>query len=239
MARPELVYVVLPAYNEEENITHLLEEISRCLANYRVIVVNDGSQDRTGSLARSYSERMPITVLDHEDNQGLGGALRTGILHIIQHGSPNSAIVTMDSDLTHDPASVPELLNELDNGFDVVVGSRYTPGGRQLNIPISRRILSWGINILFRLRGSSVKDNTSGFRCFRFDALRKAVARFGDDFICTNEFASTALILLRLQRIGARMMEYPIVLDYSRKCGRSKMHLLRTVLSYLSVLRSA
>jgi len=130
-------------------------------------------------------------------------------------------------------------MKELDNGFDVVVGSRYAPGGRQLNLSFYRRILSRGINTLLQLKGSNVKDNTSGFRCFRFKTLKHAVTKFGDDFISTDGFASTVLILLRLQSIGAHMMEVPIVLDYSRKSGRSKMNLLRTVFSYLSILRFA
>ncbi|MHA2313448.1 MAG: glycosyltransferase family 2 protein, partial [Candidatus Thorarchaeota archaeon] len=143
-----LVYFLLPAYNEEENLPDLFTAIADAMTNYHVVLVNDGSQDQTGKIAREYAEKMPMTVIDHEENKGLGGALKTGIFHIVEKGQEGAAVVTMDSDLTHDPQMVPSMVRELDSGFDVIVASRYAPGGEQRNLPLSRTILSWGINIL-------------------------------------------------------------------------------------------
>ncbi|MHA2117978.1 MAG: glycosyltransferase family 2 protein, partial [Candidatus Thorarchaeota archaeon] len=170
-----LVYFLLPAYNEEENLPDLLSAIDDTMTDYHIVLVNDGSLDRTAEIAKEYARKMPLTVIDHEENQGLGAAMKTGIFHIIENGQGGSAVVTMDSDLTHDPEMVPLMMRELENGIDVVIGSPYAPGGEQQNLPFSRRILRWGINLLFRMKGSTVKDNTSGFRCIRFGVLKRAV----------------------------------------------------------------
>ena len=233
-----LVYILLPAYNEEENLPDLFAGIADAMTDYRIILVNDGSQDHTGELAREYAEKMPITVIDHEENMGLGRALKSGILHIIENCQDGTAVVTMDSDFTHDPQMVPLMMRELDDGNDVVVASRYVPGGGQRNMSLWRRILSWGINRLIRMKGSSVKDNTSGFRCIRLSALRRAVEKFGDEFINTREFTATALILLRLQNVGVIIKEVPMVLDYGLKRGPSKLKVGPAIRAYLRLLRN-
>jgi dolichol-phosphate mannosyltransferase len=234
-----LVYFLLPAYNEEENLPDLFTAIADAMTNYHIVLVNDGSEDRTGEIAHEYAKKLPMTVIDHEENRGLGAALKTGILYLVEHGQDGAAVVTMDSDLTHDPQMVPMMVRELEKGFDVIVASRYIPGGEQRNLPLSRRILSWGINLLIRMKGSTVIDNTSGFRCIRLDALRLAVEKFGDDFINTREFTSTVLILLRLLSVGVKTKEVPIVLDYGLKRGASKMKVGRTIRAYLRLLRTA
>ncbi|MHA2002510.1 MAG: glycosyltransferase [Candidatus Thorarchaeota archaeon] len=233
-----LVYFLLPAYNEEENLPHLFAAIADSMTYFHVVLVNDGSQDRTREIAQEFAEEMPMTVINHDENKGLGCALKTGIFHIVEEGEGDAVVVTMDSDLTHNPQMVPYMVRELDNGYDVVVASRYAPGGEQRNLPLSRRILSWGINLLIRMKGSTVKDNTSGFRCIRLSALKRAVDKFGDELINTREFTSTVLILLRLLSVGVRTKEVPIILDYELKRGASKMKVGRTIRAYLRLLRS-
>jgi dolichol-phosphate mannosyltransferase len=238
VSRLTLVYFLLPAYNEEENLPHLFAAIADSMTYFHVVLVNDGSQDRTREIAQEFAEEMPMTVINHDENKGLGCALKTGIFHIVEEGEGDAVVVTMDSDLTHNPQMVPYMVRELDNGYDVVVASRYAPGGEQRNLPLSRRILSWGINLLIRMKGSTVKDNTSGFRCIRLSALKRAVDKFGDELINTREFTSTVLILLRLLSVGVRTKEVPIILDYELKRGASKMKVGRTIRAYLRLLRS-
>ncbi|MFX0045844.1 MAG: glycosyltransferase family 2 protein [Candidatus Hermodarchaeota archaeon] len=233
------VYFLLPAYNEEENLPALFHAIAQAAHEYQIILINDGSTDTTGDIAHEHAKRMPVTVLNHEANQGLGAALKTGISYIVGNGSDGSAVVTMDSDLTHDPALVPDMVSELSKGYDVVVRSRYVPGGQQLNLPFHRRILGRAINILLRLRGSSARDSTSGFRCISIEALRRSVEMFGDSFITTVEFTSTAQILMRLQAAGARIKELPVSLDYRRKMGLSKMNIPRTIRAYIRYLQQS
>jgi dolichol-phosphate mannosyltransferase len=238
VSRLTLVYFLLPAYNEEENLPHLFAAIADSMTYFHVVLVNDGSQDRTREIAQEFAEEMPMTVINHDENKGLGCALKTGIFHIVEEGEGDAVVVTMDSDLTHNPQMVPYMVRELDHGYDVVVASRYAPGGEQRNLPLSRRILSWGINLLIRMKGSTVKDNTSGFRCIRLSALKRAVDKFGDELINTREFTSTVLILLRLLSVGVRTKEVPIILDYELKRGASKMKVGRTIRAYLRLLRS-
>jgi dolichol-phosphate mannosyltransferase len=233
------VYFLLPAYNEEENLPALFQAISQVDFEYRIILVNDGSNDMTGEIALDHAKHMPMTVLNHEVNQGLGAALKTGISYIVGNGNPGSAVVTMDSDFTHDPALVNDMITELSNGYDVVVRSRYISGGKQLNLPFHRRILGRAINLLLRLRGSNAKDSTSGFRCISIELLRRAVERFGDSFITTTEFTSTPQILMRLQASGARIKELPVCLDYKKKVGLSKMNISRTIRAYMRYLQQS
>ncbi|NWF96595.1 MAG: glycosyltransferase [Candidatus Thorarchaeota archaeon] len=230
------IYFLLPAYNEEQNLPDLFEAIDAAVTNYRVVLVNDGSKDRTGDIARQYAMRMPITILTHRRNGGLGAALNTGIRYIVAHAEPDAVVVTMDSDLTHDPALVPAMVREIERGYDVVVTSRYVRGGGQHNLALSRRVLSRGINTLLRLKGSKVLDNTSGFRCIRVDALKRALDKYQHSFITTTEFTATVEILVHLQSSGARVKESPIDLDYGKKRGQSKMKVLRTIRTYIRML---
>jgi dolichol-phosphate mannosyltransferase len=232
-----IVYFLLPAYNEEQNLPELFDEIGKSVDGFRIILVNDGSQDRTGEIAEEYSKRMPMTILTHEKNKGLGAALRTGIDYIVRNSEKGSVVVTMDSDLTHDPAMVKEFLKEIAKGYDVVIASRYEPGGGQMNLPIRRMILSKAINTLLRIKGSKVKDNTSGFRCLTIEIMRKAARKYGNDFIRTSGFTATAEILMKTQKIGAKVKEIPLMLDYGKKRGKSKLKVRKTVTAYIKMLR--
>jgi dolichol-phosphate mannosyltransferase len=230
------IYFLLPAYNEEENLPGLFQAIDESVENYRIILVDDGSSDRTGRIARDFASKIPITILTHKKNEGLGAALNTGFRYIAENGEENSVIVTMDSDLTHDPAMVPSMMEELEKGYDVVVTSRYVKGGAQYNLSLSRRVLSRGINTLLRMKGSRVLDNTSGFRCMKIEVLQKALEKYKNEFITSTEFTSTVEVLLRLQGSGAKVKEVPIDLDYGKKGGESKMKVGRTIRTYLSML---
>jgi len=229
-------YFLLPAYNEEENLPGLFQAITESVENYRIILIDDGSSDRTGIIARDFASRIPLTILTHRKNEGLGAALKTGFQYIAENGDENSVIVTMDSDLTHDPNMVPGMMKELEKGYDVVVTSRYVKGGAQYNLPLLRRVLSRGINTLLRMKGSRVLDNTSGFRCIKIEALRKALNKYKNEFITSVEFTATVEVLLRLQGAGAKIKEVPIELDYGKKGGASKMKVGRTIRTYLSML---
>ncbi len=231
-----LTYFVLPAYNEESSLGDLFEQIDKSVTNYQIILINDGSSDRTGEIAEYYSTRIPITILTHTTNQGLGTSLRTGINYLIRNGVDNSVVVTMDSDLTHDPKMVPHFIKIIDAGFDVVVASRYVKGGTQRNLPLSRVILSWGVNMLIRIHGSKVLDNTSGFRCIRLEALRAANAKYGNQFITSSGFVAAAEILIKLQSIGSKVREVPLRLDYGLKKSPSKLKMWDTITAYLTTL---
>jgi dolichol-phosphate mannosyltransferase len=232
-------FIVLPCFNEENNVKPVIHSIDRALkptTSYKIIAVNDGSRDRTGQVLKDLSSDYPIEILEHEINQGLGAALRTGLVAAAEEVSEDDFVVTMDSDNTHDPKHVLDMLIAA-QGADVVVGSRYVKGGRQLNVPAHRVILSWVINVLVKtVLQLPSRDNTSGLRCFRACLLKKLYCTFRTGMIESRGFVASLELLLKAVRSGGSVVEVPIVLDYGKKGGASKMHLLSTVSAYLMLL---
>ena len=229
------VYVVLPAYNEEASLPPLLDAIQSALepagVAYRVIVVDDGSRDGTAGVATEASLRMPVELVPHVVNQGLAAAIRTGLAAALARCGANDVVVTMDCDNTHPPRLIPGLLEMVADGRDVVIASRFQPGARVIGVPASRQVYSvgakWLFQVMFPIRG--VRDYTCGYRAYRAEALRQAVARFGDDLISETGFSCMADLLLKLRRLSLVMGEVPLELRYDRRGDGSKMRVLRTI----------
>jgi dolichol-phosphate mannosyltransferase len=167
------VLVVLPTYNEAENIDHVLRRVRAALPDAGVLVVDDGSPDGTATMAEKLGAELGnIEVLRRTAKSGLGSAYRAGFAWGLERGW--EAFVEMDADLSHEPEALPSLIAPLSEGVDLVVGSRYVPGGSIPNWRWHRRVLSQGGNVyaalLLRLH---VADSTSGFRAYRAEALRR------------------------------------------------------------------
>jgi dolichol-phosphate mannosyltransferase len=236
------VVIALPAYNEENSLGPLLESIDAAMAaagiRYQVIVVNDGSLDDTGLVASRASFSKPVTLVDHDANRGLAAALRTGLAAAVRAARPGDVIVTMDADNTQPAGLIPRLVRLVGEGRDVVIASRFQPGSRTVGVPWNRYLLSYGARALFQLafpmRG--VRDYTCGFRAYRADVLRQALADYGDSFVSETGFSCMADVLLKLRRYPLVIGEAPMVLRYDHKGGASKMRVLRTVRQTLSLI---
>ena len=229
-----VVFIVLPAYNEASNLQAVVEDLDRANANaaalFHVIVVDDGSSDATGEIARRYMGSMRVTLVQHSSNLGLGMAVRSGILRAVELADDRDVVVTMDADNTHTPGTIAPMTEGIDAGLDVVIASRYTRGAVCRGIPLTRRLLSRAASFLFRalcpIQG--VQDFTSGYRAYRVSALREALSCYGDELFNQEGFQCMVDILLKMSRLGLRFGEVPIVLRYDRKKGGSKMRVLRT-----------
>jgi len=228
------VIVVLPAYNEEANIGRLLDRIEEHSAdgflNYQVVVVNDGSRDRTPEILEEYARKMPVAVYHHTVNQGLGTTIRDGITYATKIAGDKDIIVTMDADETHSPGLIPRMVRMIREGHDVVIASRYQPGAMVCGLVVHRRLISWlsswFMRAVFPTRG--VRDYTCGFRAYRAAILKAAFARYGDSFIDQQGFQCMVDILLKLRRMSLIFGEVPMILRYDLKEGASKMRLART-----------
>jgi len=168
------VSIIIPTYNERENITPLVERIDRALNshNYEVVFVDDNSKDGTAELINSLAGRYPVRVLVRKDERGLATAVVHGIAH-----SNGDTVVVMDADLQHPPEVIPELLHKTENGADIVIGSRYVEGGGMKGWGLTRRIISAGAIILAHLllpTTRAVKDPMSGFFAFKRSGLHQA-----------------------------------------------------------------
>jgi len=216
------VYVVLPTYNERENLTPLVERLlSLPVPGLRVLVVDDASPDGTGELAEELARRYPgrVEVIHRPGKQGLGTAYCQGFALALQRGA--DCVVQMDADFSHPPELVPRLLAALEE-HDVAVASRYAPGGGlDPRWPWRRRLISRLANLYARLvLGLPLADVTGGFKAFRREALERA----GLTTARTAGFGFQAEMNYRCHRAGLRLVEVPFVFQ-ERRWGRSKIGL--------------
>lgn len=237
------IKVVLPAYNEEQSLPPLLNRLERAYEesglNIEILVVNDGSKDRTSEVARNFRGQLKVEVLDLHPNRGLAGAIKAGLFEAVkQCKSDDDIIIIMDADNTHTPGLILRMVRLITEGCDVVIASRYQPGSRVIGLSRFRRLLSDGASWLFRIlvgiRG--VRDYTCGYRAYRVEVLRKAFALYQENFIRQSGFGCMIEILLRIQKFDPIIQEVPLILRYDLKEGESKMKIWRTIKQTLKLL---
>jgi dolichol-phosphate mannosyltransferase len=229
------VFVVLPAYNEGPTIGRLFDHINNALSEvsivYHVVLVDDGSEDNTLTVAKKYASHMPITIERHDVNKGLGATIRDGLARAVTLASDSDVIITMDADDTHSPGLILRMVEMIREGHDVVIASRFQPGSRVIGVPPHRELLSLCASWLFRLvlpiRG--VRDFTCGFRAYRAEVLRNAIAQYGERFVDRDGFECMVDILLKLRSMNLVFGEAPFILRYDHKDGHTKMNVGRTI----------
>jgi dolichol-phosphate mannosyltransferase len=210
--------VVLPTYNEAENIVEVLDLVRAAVPDADVLVVDDGSPDGTADLAERWgSEHGGVSVMRRAGKQGLGSAYRAGFRYGLEHGY--GVMVEMDSDLQHDPAMLPALIHTVRDGADLAIGSRYVPGGQVPGWTWSRRFISQGGNRYASIvLGMPLRDSTAGFRAYGADAL----ARIDLDSIKADGYGFQIEMAYQVMRNGGRIVEVPITFG-DRQRGTSKM----------------
>jgi len=212
------VLVVVPTYNEAENIVKVLHRVHEALPEAGILVVDDGSPDGTAELVvESTSEGDEVHVLSRASKSGLGSAYRSGFAWGLERGY--EAFVEMDADFSHDPDALPDLVAPLEAGYEVVIGSRYVPGGSIPNWSWYRHLLSWGGNRYASVvLGLGVADSTAGFRAYAATVLR----RLDLDRIRAEGYGFQIEMTYRAKQAGASITEVPIRF-VDRVAGESKM----------------
>ena len=209
--------LIIPTYNEAENLSPLLQEIFAYAPLTDVLIVDDHSPDGTGELADELQKKdVRVHVLHRAGKLGLGTAYLAGFKFALAHGY--DAAFEMDADFSHDPCYLPDFLRAIEDA-DVVIGSRYIVGGNTPNWSALRRLISGGGNIFARLiLGIPVHDCTSGFRCYR----RRVLESIDLDAVQSHGYAFQVELTYRVMMQGFQMVETPIVFR-DRRCGKSKM----------------
>ena len=211
------ILVVIPTYNEAENIARLIPQVLEQAEGVEVLVVDDSSPDGTGDIVRALSEGDPrVHMLLRNAKMGLGTAYVAGFKYALTGGY--DFVFEMDADFSHSPKEIPNFLAKMKD-HDLVLGSRYTKGVRVLNWPMQRLLLSWTANVWTRFfTGIPVHDATGGFKCYRIDVLRS----INLDKITSNGYAFQIEMSYKVWRKGLRIGEIPIVF-LDRDAGTSKM----------------
>jgi dolichol-phosphate mannosyltransferase len=221
-ASPEDVRAVvcLPTYNERENLEPMIRELGAVLdtSRDRVLVIDDASPDGTGEIAERLASELPwVSVLHRERKEGIGPAYVAGFRRALEVGA--ELVLEMDCDFSHDPTDVPRLVAAAEGGADLVLGSRYAPGGGTRNWGLLRRIVSRGGCLYAQvLLGVRVRDLTGGFKCFR----RQTLEAIDLDALSAHGYAFQIETTYRVRRAGLRVAEVPITF-VERRAGASKM----------------
>ena len=216
--------VVIPTYQEADNIVGLLQAIRRQCPDLDVLVVDDNSPDGTAGLAESVGETLGgVEVVLRPGKEGLGAAYRHGFRHALDAGY--DPVLQMDADFSHDPAVLPELLAAVAGGAEVAVGSRYVPGGAVRNWTWLRRQLSrWGNQYAQSMLRLVFRDATTAFRAYRAEVLE----RIDIDGTTANGYLFQIETAFRLSAAGITVAELPITF-VDRLAGSSKMAVVRTM----------
>jgi dolichol-phosphate mannosyltransferase len=206
----------LPTYNERENLEPMLRALGD--KGVEVLVIDDNSPDGTGELADGLAEELGyVSVLHRERKEGLGPAYLAGFRRALADGA--DLVLEMDCDFSHDPKDVPRLIAAAEEGADLVLGSRYVDGGAIQNWGALRRFVSSGGSLYARiLLGTSVRDLTGGFKCYR----RQVLETIGLESIHSKGYAFQIETTYRALRAGFRVVEIPITF-VDREAGGSKM----------------
>ena len=213
------ILIFTPTYNERANIARLIPMLRASLPDAHILVVDDDSPDGTGTLVREMEQKdSHVRLLHRSEKQGLGRAILAGMRWGIENNY--DLIIQMDADLSHDPLYIAEMVKRAGDA-DLVIGSRYIPGGGIAHWPAHRRALSWFANIYVRtVLNLPVKDTTSGYRCWR----RTALENLDLDSVSSNGYSFQVEMLHRISQRRYEIAESPIIftdrVDGSSKLGR-------------------
>jgi dolichol-phosphate mannosyltransferase len=222
LAAPATPWLILPTYNEAENIEAIVaaagDVLARATEVYKILIVDDGSPDGTGEIAdRLAGERQQVEALHRTEKKGIGPAYLAGFRYALDHGA--AYVMEMDSDFSHDPADLARLLAAVHAGADLALGSRYVPGGGVSDWGLLRRLVSEGGSMYARwVLGLGVRDLTGGFKCFK----REVLEAIHFDGVRSQGYAFQVELTYRAVRGGFRVVEVPIVFK-DRELGQSKM----------------
>ncbi|MCJ7736356.1 MAG: polyprenol monophosphomannose synthase [Anaerolineae bacterium] len=229
------VTVIVPTFNERENIEALIIQLLALPLGLNVTVVDDNSPDGTGDIAdRLAAENLArVTVIHRSGKLGLGTAYLAGFQQALDAGS--DLICTMDADFSHNPRYIPSMVGKIREGYDLVIGSRYVRGGGTSGCTMERRLLSWGANFFARTAlGLRVHDTTAGFRCYRREVLESidlgAIRASGYSFLIE--------MLYMVQNRGWQVADVPIIFE-NRRLGASKISKNEVTRAMGTVLRLA
>jgi dolichol-phosphate mannosyltransferase len=237
------LFFLIPVYNEAANLRRLIRQVTGCAENLstvppQFVFVNDGSTDDTCAVLDEMAKMFPITVLDHATNAGVSAAFNTGFNHLLTHCDTADVIVTLEGDNTSDPGILKEMIDGIRQGADVVLASCHHHRGGIANVTWWRVILSHVANGLakYAFNLNAIATLSSFYRAYRVSSLQAVRAAYGEPLLRSGGFECMVELLAKLNYCDQLIEEVPMVLDSSRRSGKSKMRIVSTIGGYLRLL---
>ncbi len=239
-----MIYVILPAFNEEAGLPHVLNKLIEMQASsnqsFKVVVVDDGSKDSTSRVAQSYQNRLDLKLFTFTSNKGVAEVFRQGFEFACQDSrNPSEDIaIVLDSDNTQDPLVMLKMADQIRQGDDLVIASRFEGEGKMIGCPFLRSVFSYGVMALMRLIAGlpNVKDYSTFYRAYRIDLLKKGFDEYGDHLLDGKGFSVAAGLLLKLGNLTKKITEVPLILRYDLKGGASGNKIMKTIHGYLLLI---
>lgn len=237
------IIIGLPAYNESIAIAKLLDKINIVRDDMEeeleIMVVNDGSSDDTEGYLKDYSDRFShITYINHPVNQGLAEGMRTIVDYATVNFKAEDILIVLDADNTHNPSIIPAMVDKLTTkDLDIVIASRFEPGGQELGLTLDRKILSRGATLFATIvfNVDNVKDYSCGFRAYNIGFLNKMKDGYGKDLIEADGFECMIELIVKAGILDGKISEYPLILEYNLKETPSKMNAFKTIGGYFEL----
>jgi glycosyltransferase involved in cell wall biosynthesis len=238
------LYVVVPVFDEAPNLERLFDGLRTTEAevsdfDVRIVLVDDGSTDGTGDLARQYGVGADVTVLTHETNRGPGAAFGTAFAYLAGRVKPDDAVLTMEGDNTSRTELIAAMLRRAQEGHDAVFASPYMYGGGIVHTSTRRVLISHLANSLVKefYGVHGLLTVSSFFRLYRGACLLRLQECYGARIVERAGFESMVELVMKMTYLGMSISELPMVLDSSRRAGRSKLNVRRTAIGYLALFR--
>jgi len=244
-----MLYVLLPCLNEAENIKILVKKISdvckKDFKQFQILVCQDGSTDDTSEVVKKLSKDIPVELLSYKKQRGLGKAFNRLIQEVVKRSKKDSDFaIFLDADNSHSPKHFKEVKKKIDNGYSVVVVSRFCEKSVMKGFSLFRTCLSLGISIvlrsLFPIRkddDTKLKDYTSSYRGYTVGVLKKAFKIYGKEgFVTEAQFTYTFEVLTKLNLINTKITEIPLDYRYDEKIGESKLNLYKNGICFVQLI---
>ena len=232
------IFAILPCYNEEDNIGPLIDDWNKQLVmlknkNYdlNIVVINDCSTDNTkNKVLEKQKQYSNIILIEHEENKQLRGGLNTALEYFNKNGTQEDLLVLMDGDNTHNPKYVSKMIDLILDGNDCVIASRYKKDSSIVGLSKNRELMSDFAKIYYSmiLKIPNVKDYTCGYRMYTYNIIKKLLEKYGENPIKEKSFACMMELLYKVYVVGGKFEEIGFELRYDKKCGNSKMKVLKT-----------
>ena len=235
-----MLYILLPAYNEEKNIVKIFKEIKKIkkkISPFKIILIDDCSKDNTKKLIKK-KYNFALIYRRHKKNKGLSLTLETGFKLISNKAKNKDIVVTLDSDNTHPVAKIVEMTKKISDSCDVVIASRFQKGSKVKGVSFFRNLMSLGAKLLFKTFYSykNLNDYTCNFRAYKFYVIKKLLKN--RNFFKNEDFniAAKIIIFLITKYNFIKIKEVPFNLGYDLKIGKSKMNIPKTILLTLKLI---